>query len=50
MPAAEVVDPTSPSAATGREPLPTELVGAEIVPATPKKLGIFGRLLKLLFG
>ncbi len=50
VPAAEVVDPTSPSAATGREPLPTELVGAEIVPATPKKLGIFGRLLKLLFG
>ncbi|MEY8459560.1 polyphosphate kinase 1 [Eggerthellaceae bacterium 24-137] len=48
-PAAEVVDPTSPSAATVRETLPAECVTAEIVTA-PKKLGFFGRLLKLLFG
>lgn len=49
-PAAEVVDPTSPSAATVREPVPTECVATEIVSAPPKKLGFFGRLLKLLFG
>lgn len=49
-PAAEIVDPTSPSAATGREPMPTPCVTADIVPAPPKKLGFFGRLLKLLFG
>ncbi len=48
-PAAEVVDPTSPAAATGREPMPTPCVEAELVVA-PKKLGFFGRLLKLLFG
>ncbi|EOS49755.1 polyphosphate kinase 1 [Adlercreutzia caecimuris] len=48
-PAAEIVDPASPSAATVRETLPTECVTTEIVTA-PKKLGFFGRLLKLLFG
>lgn len=49
-PAAEVVDPTSPAAATGREPVPTPCVTTDIVTAPPKKLGLFGRLLKLLFG
>ncbi|WP_302963721.1 hypothetical protein, partial [uncultured Adlercreutzia sp.] len=49
-PAAEIVDPTSPSAATGREPVPTPCVTTGIEVAPPKKLGLFGRFLKLLFG